>query len=381
MNRETVNKTTILLLLFGISAIFLSMIRHFLMAIFLGGIFSALVHPLYNRFYKWLGRRRVLASLLTLLFIVFIILIPLSILLGIITAQAISVGQSIKPWIEKQLSEPSTFSGYLEAIPFIDHIEPYKEPILQKAGELIGKISNFLINSISSAAMGTVNFIFMGFILLYTMFYFLMEGDRLLSKILYYLPLKDYDEQRMLDKFTSVARATIKGTVIIGIIQGSLAGIAFAVVGINGAVFWGTIMTVLSVIPAVGSGLVWFPASFILLLGGNYFKAVGLMLFCGVLVGSLDNILRPRLVGRDIKMHDLMILFGTLGGLAMFGLLGFIIGPIVAALFITLWEIYGEVFKEVLPAVCTDDQIPPQKTDQKTPPAETEKTTTGETSG
>jgi len=212
-------------------------------------------------------------------------------------------------------------------------------------------ISNFLINGLSSAAFGTVNFLFMGFIFLYTMFFFLMEGDKLLARILYYLPLKDQDESRLLEKFTSVTRATLKGTAIIGVIQGGLAGLAFVVVGIDSAIFWGTIMTVLSIIPAVGSGLIWFPAAIILFVGGSHVKAVGLLLFCGLLVGSLDNFLRPRMVGRDIKMHDLMILFGTLGGISLFGIIGFIIGPIVAALFITVWEIYGEAFRDVLPEV------------------------------
>lgn len=372
MNRKTINNTTILLLLLGISAVFLSMIRHFFMAIFMAGIFSAIAHPLYIKFYRWFGGRRFLASIITLLLIIFIVLIPFSILLGIITGQAINIGQSVKPWIQKQISEPNVYSSYIETVPFIDHVEPYKELILQKAGELVGMISNFFINSISSVAIGTVNFIFTVFIFLYTMFYFLMEGDKLLEKILYYLPLENHDEQRILEKFTSVAMATIKGTVIIGIIQGGLAGIAFAVVGINSAVFWGTIMTVLSIIPAIGSGLIWFPASVVLLLGGSYIKAVCLIIFCGILVGSLDNILRPRLVGRDIMMHDLMILFGTLGGLAMFGILGFIIGPIVAALFTTLWEIYGEVFRDVLPSVNNSFPNPLKKTDQKKASAETD---------
>jgi predicted PurR-regulated permease PerM len=349
MNRETVNKSTLLLLLFGISAIFLSMIRYFLMAIFLAGIFSALVGPLYKKFLRWFGNRRALSSFVTMLLIVFIIMMPLGMLIGIISTQAVHVGQSITPWVQKQLSEPIALTDYLRGVPFADQMELYKEPIIKKAGELVGKISKFLLDSMSSLALGTVNFLFMFFIFLYTMFYFLMEGDRLLLKILYYLPLEDHDEQRILEKFTSVTRATVKGTIIIGILQGGLAGVAFAVVGISSAVFWGTVMTVLSIIPAVGSGLVWFPASVILLLGGDYMKATGLIIFCGVLVGSLDNVLRPRLVGRDIQMHDLMILFGTLGGMAMFGILGFIIGPIIAALFVTLWEIYGHVFKDVLP--------------------------------
>ena len=128
----------------------------------------------------------------------------------------------------------------------------------------MGGISGFLISRLQSVTLGTVNFLFMLFIMLYTMFFFLMDGDKLIDKILYYLPLDDHDERRMLDRFTSVTRATLKGTAVIGIIQGVLAGMAFAVVGIPSAVFWGTIMTVLSIIPGIGSALVWVPAVIIL---------------------------------------------------------------------------------------------------------------------
>ena len=187
--------------------------------------------------------------------------------------------------------------------------------------------------------------------MLYTMFFFLMDGDKLLHKILYYLPLHDQDERRMLDKFTSVTRATLKGTAVIGLLQGTLAGMAFWVVGIPSSVFWGTIMAVLSIIPGIGTALVWVPAVIILAAGGNYLKAVGLCLFCALVVGSIDNLLRPVLVGKDTQMHELMIFFGTLGGIIMFGIMGMIIGPIVAALFVTIWEIYGVAFKDILPQV------------------------------
>jgi predicted PurR-regulated permease PerM len=155
----------------------------------------------------------------------------------------------------------------------------------------------------------------------------------------------------LLDRFTSVTRATLKGTAVIGLLQGCLAGLAFAVVGIDAAVFWGTVMTALSIIPALGSALIWVPAAIVLAVGGHYVKAVGLALFCGLVVGSLDNVLRPRLVGKDTQMHELMIFFGTLGGIALFGLIGFIIGPIIAALFVTIWDIYGVVFRDFLPVV------------------------------
>jgi predicted PurR-regulated permease PerM len=351
MTRDTIHKATLLLLLIVISSVFLAMIRHFLLALLLAGIFSALTHPLYRRFEKWFQGRSSVASMATLLVIVIVLILPLAGLLGVITAQAIKVGQSVTPWVQQNLTAPDAFSDLLESIPFYDQILPYHETIIRKAGEIVGVVSKYFINSLSSATLGTVNFFFMTFIFLYAMFFFLTDGNRLLDKILYYLPLEDEDERRMLDKFTSVTRATIKGTVVIGVLQGGLAGLAFAVAGISSAVFWGTIMAVLSIIPGIGTALVWAPAAAILAAGGYWLNAAGLALFCAVVVGSIDNFLRPRLVGKDTEMHDLMILFATLGGISFFGILGVIIGPILAALFVTIWEIYGTVFKDVLPAV------------------------------
>ena len=353
MNRDTANKSALLLLVLFISVVFLGMIRSFLMAIFLAGIFSALARPLYKRFERWYGGRRALASMSTLVVIVLIVILPLGALMGIVTAQAIKVGQTVTPWVQEQIAQPGEFQKLLNSLPFFDKIAPYSETIWRKAGELIGTISQFLIGSLSTAGKGAVNFLFMTFALLYTMFFFLIDGDKLIYKILYYLPMHDQDEQRMLEKFTSVTRATLKGTAVIGVLQGTLAGMAFWVVGIPSSVFWGTIMAVLSIIPGIGTALVWVPAAIILAAGGNYVRAGGLCLFCALVVGSIDNLLRPVLVGKDTQMHELMIFFGTLGGIIMFGVMGMIIGPIVAALFVTIWEIYGVAFKDILPQVGT----------------------------
>ncbi|MGD8272630.1 MAG: AI-2E family transporter, partial [Desulfobacterales bacterium] len=285
MNKKAINQWVLLLLVLFISALFLSMIRQFLMAIFLAGIFAALSYPLYHRFDRWFGGRRALASFGTIFLIVFVIIIPLGALLGIVTGQAIKVGETVKPWVEQQLSEPDAISNTLKSLPFYDHIEPYRNWILTKAGQLVGHISSFLIDRLRAVTVGTVNFLFMLFIMLYTMFFFLMDGDKLINKILYYLPLEDQDERRMLNKFTSVTRATLKGTAVIGILQGTLAGAAFAVVGIDSAVFWGTVMAVLSFIPGIGTALVWGPAVIILAATGHLAKAIGLGLFCAAVVG------------------------------------------------------------------------------------------------
>jgi len=154
---------------------------------------------------------------------------------------------------------------------------------------------------------------------------------------------------------------------VIGLLQGSLAGIAFAVAGVPSALFWGALMVVLSVLPGIGIGLVWVPASIVLVSSGHTTAGIGLAVFCGAIVGSIDNVLRPRLVGQDTKLPDLLILLSSLGGVVMFGMLGLVIGPILAALFVTVWEIYGRMFASVLPAVPGRDEEPPSPTPPSQP--------------
>jgi predicted PurR-regulated permease PerM len=349
MHSDTVNKFIVILMVIFISAVFLSMIKSFLMAVFLAGIFSALVRPVYVKLNRKLNGRTHLSALITLVLVLIVVVIPLAGLTGVVTNQAIKVSQSIMPWVKKQIDEPGTYTELLEKIPYYDLVVEHREPILAKAGEMVGHVSQFLINNLSSVTMGAAHFLFMLFIWLYAMYFFLLDGDKLLDRILYYLPMKDEDEELMLDRFTSVARATLKGTAVIGILQGGLAGLAFWVVGIPSAVFWGVIMVVLSIIPSIGTAVVWGPAAIILAISGSVGKALGLLIFCGIVVGSVDNLIRPVLVGKDTQMHELMIFLGTLGGIFMFGITGMIIGPIIAALFVTIWEIYGQAFADILP--------------------------------
>jgi predicted PurR-regulated permease PerM len=351
MKRGTVNKTVLLVIVFLISAVFLVMIHQFLMPLFMAGLFSAMVAPLHHWLSRKLKGRVNIASMLTIICIVLLVLGPLSVLIGVVVAQAIHVSQSVTPWVQEFISEPTEMSRYLEKIPYYEHILPYRDVILEKVGQLVASISSFLIDSLSSVTKMTMQAVFGSIIMLYVMFYFLTMGDKLLLKILYFLPLHDRDEQLLLRRFTSVARATIKGTLIIGIMQGAICGFAFALAGIEGPVFWGTVMAVMSIIPAFGTAIIWGPALLVLALQGDFSGAIILGVVCGAVAGNLDNVIRPRLVGKDTEMHDLFVLFGTLGGIAMFGLLGIIIGPIIAALFITVWEIYGDAFREHLPDV------------------------------
>ena len=157
------------------------------------------------------------------------------------------------------------------------------------------------------------------------------------------------DEEEIVERFVSVTRATLRGSLLIGGLQGLLTGIGFAVAGVPGAAFWGTIVVVLSVIPGIGAPIVWLPAVFWLLATGDWVMAAGLAFWSALIVGSVDNLLRPKLVGSDASMSDLMIMVSTLGGISLFGPAGFIVGPIVAAVFVTLWNVYGRAFSESLP--------------------------------
>ena len=348
MERSSFNKVLILIIVLLVSVIFVSMIRNFLMVILLAAIFSSMAQPLFRLFVRLYGGRRSAASFTALVVILLIFLLPLAGLLGIVAGQAIKISQSVTPWINGWIQTPSALKELVGRLPFSEYLFQYQGVIIQKAGEMVGTLGTMLFNNISSITVTTLYSIFLFFVFLYTMFFFLKDGQAILDKAMYYLPLPEDAERRLLDRFTSVTRATLQGPLLIGAIQGSLAGFAFRVVGIDSAVFWATIMTLLSVIPTIGAAGVWLPAVIILAVSGEYLKALGLLAFCALLVGSVDNVLRPWIVGRDIQLHELLIFFGTLGGISMFGLLGFIVGPIIAALFVTIWQIYAENFKDFL---------------------------------
>ncbi|MGB5737521.1 MAG: AI-2E family transporter [Thiohalocapsa sp.] len=351
MKKEMINKSVLLMLVAAISLLFLAMIKQFLLAIFMAGLFAAMASPLYRRLTEAFGGNRYAASFMTLLLLLFMVLIPILLLAGIFIGQAIDVGQSLVPTAAKYLKEPSALADWLHGLPYWDKLMPYEDQLRAKAAESLEAAGTLLVGGLSSVAVGTANFLFMTLVFCYTLFFFLLDGKKVVDAILYYLPLEDSDERLMLEKFTSVTRAMVKGTLLIGLLQGTLAGLAFALAGVNNAVFWGTVMAVLSIVPGIGSAAVWVPASVILMAQGSLGAGIGLFAFCALVVGSIDNLLRPILVGKDTNMHELMIFFGTLGGLFMFGMSGLLIGPLIASLFLTIWDIYGVAFKDFLPAV------------------------------
>jgi predicted PurR-regulated permease PerM len=348
MNDTRFRRAFLLLLVAAISVAFLAMVRVFVLTILLAATFTGLSYPAYLRLLRLFGGRPPLAALATLLLVLTLILAPLLAVLGAGANEALRMTESVGPRLTQLIKEPTVVEAQLQRVPGYAYVAPYREQILTKLGELVGGASAFLFDVLSATTRATAVFVFHAFVLLYAMYFFLTGGPALLAGVLAYAPLADVDKQRMLEKFVSVTRATIKGTLLIGVAQGFLGGLAFWAAGIEGPIFWGTIMTVLSIIPGVGGALVWVPAVIIMAASGQWWQAAALAAFLALVVGSIDNLLRPRLVGRDTQLHELLIFLSTLGGLMFFGASGFILGPVLAALFVTVWEMFGIAFQREL---------------------------------
>jgi predicted PurR-regulated permease PerM len=344
----------VIILVVAVSALFLAVIWPLLQALLLGALLAGLCHPLYRWITRLLRGQRSLGAIVTLVILFIVVAGPLSAFLGVVVQQALAVSNQAIPWVQQHFGAASTFNAHdwlVQRFPTVaDHV-PSQAQLVESVGAAAKSMGGFLVAAASRMTATTAGFLLNLFVMLYAMFFFFRDGEKILEKIFYYMPLSNEDEALMLQRFASITRATVKGTLVIGIIQGALAGFAFWVAGIDGAVFWGTIMAILSIIPGIGAALVWVPAVIYLIVTGQILAGLLLFAWCASVVGTIDNILRPILVGKDAKMPDLLILVGTLGGLFLFGPIGFIVGPIVCGLFLTVWEIYGATFKNILPPV------------------------------
>jgi predicted PurR-regulated permease PerM len=351
---ETFQLRFLLAAVLAVSLLFLWMVRDFLVPLLLAALAAALLGPLYRALVRGLGGRPIPAAVLTVLLTLVLVIGPLVGLLGMVVAQALEITEAVTPWVQEQVERPDRITALLERLPFADDLLasgllPERERVIEGVGNAVRAMGAVLVEGVAAAGRMTARFFLLLFVFLYALFFFLLGGRRILDRMLYYAPLDAEDEAVVVGRFVSVTRATLKGSLMIGAIQGVLAGLAFWAAGVPGAAFWGTVMLVLSVIPGAGAPLVWVPATLWLLGSGEILTGALLGVWCAAVVSSVDNLLRPRLVGSDAKMSDLMILLSTLGGISLFGAVGFVLGPIVAAVFVTLWDVYGRAFAPWLP--------------------------------
>jgi predicted PurR-regulated permease PerM len=332
-------------LILVLSLAMLYIFRPFLYPIFWAAIISVMFHPLYEQLTIKL-KHKSLASFLMLLFVLLILIIPLTVVVTLLVGQSYDLYTMIS---SRDLSlDIQAIFRWLADTPLQPFVEKARLEWPEHITTVGKQASLFTFNSLKSLTQNSIHFLFMFFLMLYTLFYFFKDGGRMLRRLMHLSPLGDKYEQMLFQRFTSVARATLKGTLIIGGIQGFIGGILFWITGIEGALIWGVIMTLLSIVPAVGSFIIWLPTGLIMLAMGNIWQGVTILVVGACVISLIDNLLRPPLIGKDVEMHPLLILFSTLGGILIFGISGFIIGPIMVALYLATMTIYDHHYQTEL---------------------------------
>lgn len=312
-------------------------------AILWGAIIALLFTPLYRRLLPRLKQQRTLAALLTLLFVLLIVILPLALITAALAREAALVFERLQ---SGELNPAHYFRGVFDALPnwitaLLDRFGLVNFATLQRRlSAALSQASQFIATQALSIGQNTFEFLASLFIALYLAFFLIRDGDDVVHAIRQAIPLAPRHKQDLLIKFTTVIRATVKGNLLVAAIQGALGGLAFWFLGVGGALLWAVLMAFLSLVPAVGAGLVWLPVAVYFLMSGAVWQGVALIAYGMLVIGLVDNLLRPILVGKDTRMPDYVVMITTLGGMAVFGINGFVLGPAIAAMFIAVWHIY-----------------------------------------
>lgn len=344
MEPTSLHQKTLLLFMVLVSLAFGWILLPFFHAIFWAVVLAIVFMPLHLRLLARLPGRPNLAALASLGLCLLVVILPLGLVGSLLLREAARAYEAIQSgqvdfdaWLQKGLSAlPGWLARLLDRHGLTDVAS-----LGEKLAALAAQGSRFLTGQAVAIGQNTVSFLTSFVLMLYLLFFLLRDGRALAMRIRQALPLGLAHKQQLLKQFTAVIRATIKGNFVVAVVQGALGGMIFAFLGIGGAALWGAVMAFLSLLPAIGAALVWGPVAAYFLLSGALWQGLGLLAFGVLVIGLVDNLLRPLLVGKDTRMPDYMVLVSTLGGLALFGLSGFIIGPVVAALFMTLWEIFA----------------------------------------
>lgn len=353
---EKLETRTFLAMLVGVSLAFIWLMKPFFGPIFWAVAIALIFYPVREALSRKMGGRPNIVALLTLLICLVIVVIPVIILVTSLIAEGLGLYQKIQ-------------SGEIQPGEYLDKINqsfPAIEAFLAQFNIDFSELrdravnaflggSQFLARQALGVGQNTFQF-FLGLALMvYLAFFLIRDGNKLVELMIRALPLGDERERLLFAKFAEVTRATVKGNLLIAIIQGALGGLIFWILGITGALLWGVVMAIVSLIPAIGASLVWVPVAIYLAAVGDVVPAIILIAYGAIVIGLADNVLRPIFVGRDTKLPDYIVLLSTLGGIVMFGINGFVMGPLVAALFMAFWGIFIREFGETSVVAVSDD--------------------------
>ena len=341
---RTTEDSTLTFLLIAVSLAFAWILWPFYGAILWAIVFATVFAPAHRRLLATTRQNPSMAALATLLLIVAIVLLPL-------TLTAMSVVREATTLYERIETGELDFGQFISQLR--DALPAWATDVLARLGiSDLGDVQTGLSSALREGSQlfatqaiaigqGTARIIISFFLMLYLLFFFLRDGSEIAQRLKDAIPLRTEQKRALFNKFTVVIRAMFKGTILVAVLQGMLGGVIFWLLGIPAALLWGVVMAFLSLLPAVGSALIWLPVALYLLATGAVWQGLVLIAYGVLVIGLVDNFLRPFLIGMDTKLPDYVVLISTLGGIAIFGLNGFVIGPVIAAMFIATWDIFS----------------------------------------
>lgn len=340
-----------LALLIAVSVAFAWILQPFFGAVFWGAVIAIVFVPVHLRLLRRWKQRRTLAALATLSIVVLMVVLPLALLSGMLLKEGSALYQRVQ-------SGETNFARYFEQVvavlptwahDLLDHfgLADFNE-LQTRITEVLGRGSQAIATQVYSVGQNALDLVVGFFVMLYLAFFLMRDGASLTRRIRASVPLDPEHRQHLAAKFITVIRATVKGNILVAVAQGALGGLAFWFFGIKGALLWAVLMGFLSLLPAIGAGLIWLPVALYFLVTGAIWQGVALIAYGVLVIGLVDNVLRPILVGKDTQMPDYLVLISTIGGMAVFGINGFVIGPVIAAMFMAVWDLFATAREEAL---------------------------------
>ena len=339
---HNLHRTSFYLLLLAVSVALCFVLAPFFSSILWAAILALIFQPVQRRLVVRLRRRRNLAALITLLLCVVVVILPALFVAATLVQQVASAYAQIRTG---GMDIGMRFSQVVHALPqsVQDLLARYDlmdlPGLQQRLSAGAAQASQFLAHQALNLGQNTIQFVVSFGVMLYLFFFLVRDAHEISLTVRDAIPLDDSHKRQLLRKFATVIRATVKGNMAVAAVQGTFGGLALWVIGIHGALLWGAVMALLSLLPAVGAALVWVPVAIYLIATGALVKGIGLALFGMLVISTVDNVLRPVLVGKDTRLPDWVVLVSTLGGMSLFGINGFVIGPLIAALFISCWDL------------------------------------------
>jgi len=316
------------------------MVEPFVSILVWAGVLAILFFPLQQRLARR-TRRPALAAALSLLVVLATVIVPLGVVGTLVTSELARFAANAQTLLAPYVRDPGHGGHLQRALDWLHQRLPFEATIdAQKLSELLARASETLLKGTVNVLGGAVGVFAKLLLVLFTLFYLLRDGERIRTALPGVLPLERGEAEALLSRTGEIIHASVAGTLIIAVVQGTLGGIAFAVLGLPSPLLWGVVMVLMSFIPLVGSSLVWLPAALVLGANDHWMKAAALAVWGVVAIAGSDNLLRPRLVGHRTRMHELTVFFSVLGGIQLFGLLGLLVGPVVFAVTRGLFEVF-----------------------------------------